>query len=91
MGDALEEYVKDLFANTINESDEQSRLVKISDTFSYLGNQNNPPDIMLHSGDAIEVKKIESKNITLVLNSSYPKHKLYVDSKLITEACRNCE
>lgn len=91
MGDALEEYVKDLFANTINESDEQSRLVKISDTFSYLGNQNNPPDIMLHSGDAIEVKKIESKNATLALNSSYPKHKLYVDSKLITEACRNCE
>lgn len=61
MGEALEEYVKDLFANTINESDEQSRLAKISDTFSYLGNQNNPPDSMLYLGDAIEVKKIEGK------------------------------
>ena len=91
MGEVLEEYVKDLFANTINESDEQSRLAKISDTFSYLGNQNNPPDSMLYLGDAIEVKKIEGKNASLALNSSYPKHKLYADSKLITEACRNCE
>ena len=91
MGDALEEYVKDLFANTINEQNEQSRVEKISDTFSYLGNQNNPPDSILRLGDAIEVKKIEGKNASLALNSSYPKHKLYADSKLITEACRKCE
>lgn len=91
MGDALEEYIKDLFANTINETDEQNRLKKISETFSYLGNQNNPPDSILRLGDAIEVKKVESKNSNLALNSSYPKHKLYSDSKLITEACRKCE
>lgn len=91
MGDALEEYVKDLFAGTINETDEQNRLNKISETFSYLGNQNNPPDSILRLGDAIEVKKIEGKNANLALNSSYPKHKLYADSKLITEACRKCE
>lgn len=91
MGDALEEYIKDLFANTINETDEENRLKKISETFSYLGNQNNPPDSILRLGDAIEVKKVESKNSNLALNSSYPKHKLYSDSKLITEACRKCE
>lgn len=91
MGDALEEYVKDLFANTLNLEDEQQRLEKISDTFSYLGNQNNPPDIMLKQGDAIEVKKTEGKNATLALNSSYPKHKIFANSKLITEACRTCE
>ena len=91
MGDALEEYIKDMFANTINLNDEQQRLCKISEVFSYLGNQNNPPDSILRSGDAIEVKKIEGKNASLALNSSYPKHKLYSNSKLITEACRNCE
>lgn len=91
MGDALEEYIKDLFANTINETDEQNRLKKISESFSYLGNQNNPPDSILRLGDAIEVKKVESKNSNLALNSSYPKHKLYSNSKLITEACRRCE
>lgn len=91
MGDALEEYIKDLFADTINETSEQNRLNKISETFSYLGNQNNPPDSILRSGDAIEVKKIEGKNASIAVNSSYPKHKLYADSTLITEACRKCE
>lgn len=91
MGDALEEYTKDLFAGTIHETDEQIRLEKISETFSYLGNQNNPPDSILRFGDAIEVKKIEGKNSSLALNSSYPKHKLYAASKLITNSCRSCE
>ena len=91
MGDALEEYVKDLFADTLTETNEAKRLQTISQTFSYLGNQNNPPDMILRGGDAIEGKKIEGKNASLALNSSYPKHKLYANSSLLTEACRNCE
>lgn len=91
MGEALEEYIKDLFANTVGVEDEQERNVAISETFSYLGNQNNPPDSMLKGGDAIEVKKIESKNSALALNSSYPKAKLYADSPMIKKECRECE
>lgn len=91
MGEALEEYIKDLFANTVEIEDEQIRNVAISNTFSYLGNQNNPPDSMLHGGDAIEVKKIESKNSSLALNSSYPKAKLFSDSPMIKKECRECE
>lgn len=91
MGDALEEYVKDLFANTIDETDNAKRLTKISQVFSYLGNKNNPPDSILRLGDAIEVKKIEGKNSALALNSSYPKNKIYANSSMITDACRNCE
>lgn len=59
--------------------------------FSYIGNQNNPPDSMLRNGDAIEVKKIESKKAALALNSSYPKAKLYADSPMINKECRECE
>lgn len=91
MGEALEEYIKDLFANTVDIEDEQVRNAAISATFSYLGNQNNPPDSMLHGGDAIEVKKIESKNAALALNSSYPKAKLFADSPMIKKECRDCE
>ena len=91
MGEALEEYIKDLFANTVDIEDEQVRNASISSTFSYLGNQNNPPDSMLHGGDAIEVKKIESKNSALALNSSYPKAKLFADSPMLKKACRECE
>lgn len=91
MGGALEEYVKDIFSGTVCEQDLQKRNRKISETFSYLGNQNNPPDSILKNGDAIEVKKIESKTSSLALNSSYPKSKLFSDSSMITSECRNCE
>lgn len=91
MGEALEEYIKDIFAGTVNESDMTVRNRRISQCFSYLGNQNNPPDSIIRGGDAIEVKKIESKGSSLALNSSYPKAKIFANSKMITDACRNCE
>ena len=86
----LEEYVKDLFAGTFNIKGPQ-RLETISNTFSYLGNNSNPPDAMLKRGDAIEVKKIESPNSALALNSSYPKNKIFADSSMISQACKNAE
>ncbi len=91
MGEALENYIKDLFAGTLNETDEQKRLERLEQAFSYQGNQNNPPDIVIRHGDAIEVKKIENVGSPLALNSSYPKAKLYSNSAMITAACRNCE
>lgn len=91
MGYSLEEYVKDLFAGTQNEKDENTRMEKRAEVFSYLGNQNNPPDLILKNGDAIEVKKIESSGAALALNSSYPKAKLFSNSPMITQACKDCE
>ncbi len=90
-GDALEEYIKDLFAGTIDTVEEKDRIKKISEVFCYLGNDSNPPDAMLKNGDAIEVKKIESNNSALALNSSYPKHKLYSNSPMISYACKTAE
>lgn len=91
MGEALEEYIKDLFAGTVEINDSIVRNAKLSTTFSYLGNQNNPPDSMLFGGDAIEVKKIESKSAALALNSSYPKAKLYANSSMLKKECKECE
>ena len=91
MGEALENYVMDMFAGTLHETDEQMRLEKLSQAFSYQGNQNNPPDMIIRNGDAIEVKKIESKGSSLALNSSYPKAKLFANSPMITAACRDCK
>ena len=90
-GKALETFVQDAFAGTINESDENRRLERLEAIYSYEGNQNNPPDLMLKNSDAIEVKKLQSKNSAIALNSSYPKAKLYVDSPMITKACKECE
>lgn len=89
-GIALEEYVKDLFSGSFNLS-ENERLKRYNEVFSYLGNASNPPDAMLKNGDAIEVKKIESRHSALALNSSYPKHTLLANSPMISTACRNAE
>lgn len=89
-GDALEEYVKDIFANSFG-LPETERLEQINSVFSYLGNNSNPPDAMLKNGDAIEVKKIESDNAALALNSSYPKHTLLSSSPMISSACKAAE
>lgn len=91
MGGALEEYIKDVFAGSVGISDDTHRIKLLSESFSYLGNQNNPPDSILTDGDAIEVKKVESNDSSLALNSSYPKAKLYSDSPMISRACRECE
>ncbi len=89
MGDALEVFVKDIFCNSFSFNSEEA-LEKYNETFSYLGNASNPPDIIIRGGDAIEVKKIEGFS-SLPLNSSHPKQKIYSDSTMITNACKHCE
>ena len=91
VGDSLELYIKDVFCNSLNISDFNKKLEIFEKNFSFTGNKNNPPDIMIIEGDAIEVKKTESINSEIALNSSYPKDKLYSDSSMITEDCRLCE
>lgn len=91
MGDALEEYVKDIFAGTVGLKDNTQRKQILSKRFSYLGNTHNPPDAILMGGDAIEVKKIETPDAAIALNSSYPKDKLHVDNPMISKACKTCE
>lgn len=91
VGEALELFVKDAFANTIQEENEQVKNTRFNEVYSWLGNQNHPPDIMIRQGDAIEVKKTQSANSDLALNSSYPKATVQVSSNMITQSCRTCE
>ena len=91
MGEGLEYYIKNMFASTYKIENESLKLEKFSEVYSYQGNKNNPPDLMLKNSDAIEIKKLESKNSAIALNSSYPKAKLYADSPMITKACKSCE
>ncbi len=91
MGAALEDYVKNAFANCLGQSTREIKYAR-SQTFSYLGNNSNPPDAMLIGSDAIEIKKLESLGTSqLQLNSSYPKNKLYPDNPKISSTCRTCE
>lgn len=89
--DSLEAFVKDMFCGTINTTNITEKLEKYEEVFSFFWSQNYPPDMIIRSWDAIEVKKIEWILNSLALNSSYPKDKLYSDSPMITEKCRICE
>jgi hypothetical protein len=91
VGDALEFYVRNVFANCLNAKNEAERMSCYDKVFSYRGNQNNPPDLVLKGGDAIETKKIQSAFSALALNSSYPKAKLFADNPMLTDDCRTCE
>lgn len=90
-GDALELFIKYIFANTLKETDELIKNEAYEKTFSYFGNANNPPDLMLIGGDALEVKKLESETSQIALNSSYPATKLLINSPMLTKACKECE
>jgi hypothetical protein len=89
-GEALENLVKDALCNSFDLAVE-ARISAQSEYFSYLGNQNNPPDLIIRNGDAFEVKKLETNEGGIALNSSFPKNKLYRNSNMITTACKNCE
>jgi hypothetical protein len=91
VGTGLELFIKDSYSGALGIDDDSVKHEKYSSVFSYLGNQNNPPDIMISGGDAIEVKKIESFSSSIALNSSYPKKKLFSNSSFITNACRKAE
>ena len=91
MGDALELYIKDVFSTALDKTTEADKIAEYNKYFSYLGNKSNPPDLIIRGGDAIEIKKLEAEGGDIALNSSYPKDKLYADSPMITNACRDCE
>ncbi len=91
VGEALESFVKDAFANALTAMPVEERMALYSDSFSWLGNQNHPPDIMIKNGDAIEVKKSEKSNSEIPLNSSYPKSNILASSNMITHDCKSCE
>ncbi|MBW4664845.1 MAG: NgoPII family restriction endonuclease [Chroococcus sp. CMT-3BRIN-NPC107] len=91
VGDALEAYIKDIFANTVGETNKDIREEVHKQLFSYYGSANHPRDLMIRGGDAIEVKKVEKILGNIALNSSYPSAKLFVDSLMINAKCRDCE
>jgi hypothetical protein len=89
IGDPLEEYIRNCFANTFG-ANQQQNILSHSQIFSWLGNQNNPPDLIIRGGDAVEIKKIEGVG-DIALNSSHPRSKLPSSSNMITQGCRDCE
>ena len=92
MGDGLEEFIKNLIANSFGLDPKQHKS-KHQSTFAYEGSKTHPPDIIIRNGDALEIKKIEniSSSTELQLNSSSPKKILKSTNPLITRSCRESD
>lgn len=50
---------------------------------SWTGSQNEPPDIIIKGGEAVEVKNIQSNHPRLQLNSSLPKQKIHSSNERV--------
>lgn len=90
VGEKFEDFVKDIFADTIKLTGKRKETQQRR-CFSYLGSQNNPPDLMIRGGDAIEIKKIESLTVQLQLNSSMPEQMLKVTNPMLKQECKDAE
>lgn len=90
VGEQLEFYIKDAIASSF-ELPQDKKQEAYSKCFSWLGNQNHPPDIIIKESDAFEIKKIEGLKSSLALNSSPPKNKLRVDDGRLTADCKKCD
>ena len=90
-GERLEFYVKDSLSNAFDIVGKAEKEEKYSEEFAWLGNQNNPPDIIVKKGDAYEIKKTKTASPTIALNSSPPKSTLHSDDPMLVANCRNCD
>ncbi len=90
-GERLEFYIKDSLSNAFDVVGKADKEKKYSEEFSWLGNQNNPPDIIIKNGDAYEIKKTKTASPTIALNSSPPKSVLHSNDPRIIAGCRNCD
>jgi hypothetical protein len=90
-GEPLEVFIRRALAGDFVSESEVQLAQRTQDFFSYASHDSSPPDLMIHGGDAIEIKKFESFANTIQLNSSYPKAHLHSDYPLLSAECRQCE
>jgi hypothetical protein len=75
--DSLELYVQAAFAESLSSPDDFKS--RVDTAISYQGGKNYSPDLVLTSGDAIEVKKLKKMASEIPFNSSRPKQRLKPD------------
>ncbi len=90
LGEAFEIYIKNVFAGAFGLAGTAYQK-KIEEVFSYQGSAGKPPDLMIRGGDAIEIKKLQSRDSQIQLNSSFPKNKLHADDSRVSAEAKNAE
>jgi len=88
-GSRFENFIKDALVGKFFSDEPREKVYQ--ENYSWLGNQNNPPDAIAKNGDAFEIKKQENPSRFIALNSSPPNDMLYNDDPRLTKDAKGCD
>jgi hypothetical protein len=84
----MEYYVKDAISGSFKSIKDKKPTDRYYGVFSYIGNKNKPPDMIIQGGDAIVIKTIKTYKGSFTINNSPPKDRLMWNDPWIIENCR---
>jgi hypothetical protein len=87
----IEYYVKDAISGSFKSVKDKKPTDRYNGVFSYIGNKNKPPDMIIHGGDALVIKTIKTYKGSLTINNSPPKDRLMWNDPWIVKNCRRID
>lgn len=81
-------YVKDAISGSFKSAKDKKPAERYNEIFSYLGNKNKLPDMILKEGDALVIKSIKTIKGSLTISNVPPKDQLKWNDPWIARNCR---
>jgi hypothetical protein len=84
-------YVKHAISGSFKSAKDKKPKERYDGIFSYLGNKNKPPDMILTGSDALIIKTIKTIKGSITITNAPPKDRLKWDDPWIIKNCRNVD
>jgi hypothetical protein len=84
-------YVKDAISGSFKSAKDKKPKERYDGVFSYLGNKNKPPDMIVTDSDALIIKTIKTIKGSLTITNTPPKDRLNWNDPWIISNCRNVD
>ena len=84
----IEYYVKDAISGSFQSVKNKKATDRYQEVFSYIGNKNKPPDMIIKGGDALVIKIINTYKGSFTINNSPPKDRIMWNDPWIIKNCR---
>jgi hypothetical protein len=87
----MEYYVKDAISGSFKSVKDKKPTDRYKGVFSYIGNKNKPPDMIIQGDDAIVLKTIKTYKGSFTISNSPPKDRLMWNDSWIIKNCRRID
>ncbi|MGD2066623.1 MAG: NgoPII family restriction endonuclease [Candidatus Bathyarchaeota archaeon] len=87
----MEYYVKDAITGSFKSVKDRKPTDRYNGIFSYIGNKNKPPDMIIQGGDAIVIKTVKTYKGSFTINNSPPKDRLMWNDPWVIKNCRRID